>query len=226
MLDAAPLLPDEVLALRAQLPQKPTPITLEGRYVILRPLDIARDASTLFAISNGSPITRADKHIEAYDPEALIWRWMASGAFAEQSAFNAYLQALLDGTDNLPFTVFERDSNQPVGIATYMRNFPQHLSIELGNIWYSPIAQRTNANLEATYLMLRHAFDLGYRRLEWKCDNRNERSKRSALRMGFVFEGVQEAHFIIKNRNRDTAWFRILAGEWQTVKAQLEALLA
>jgi RimJ/RimL family protein N-acetyltransferase len=75
-------------------------------------------------------------------------------------------------------------------------------------------------------LMLRHAFDLGYRRLEWKCDNRNERSKRSALRMGFVFEGVQEAHFIIKNRNRDTAWFRILAGEWQTVKAQLEALLA
>jgi RimJ/RimL family protein N-acetyltransferase len=226
MLDAAPLLPDDVLALRAQLPQKPAPVIIEGRYVTLRPVDIERDATTLFAISNGSPITRANKHIEAYDNEALIWRWMASGPFADQSAFNVYLQALLDGTDNLPFTVFERDSDQPVGVATYMRNFPQHLSIELGNIWYSPIAQRTNANLEATYLMLRHAFDLGYRRLEWKCDNRNERSKRSALRMGFVFEGVQEAHFIIKNRNRDTAWFRILDGEWHTVKTQLETLLA
>ena len=74
--------------------------------------------------------------------------------------------------------------------------------------------------------MLRHAFGLGYRRLEWKCDARNERSRRAALRLGFRFEGIQEAHYIVKNRNRDTAWFRILDHEWPAVQRHLEQLLA
>jgi RimJ/RimL family protein N-acetyltransferase len=102
---------------------------------------------------------------------------------------------------------------------------PEHLKVELGSIWYSPLAQRTGANTEATYLMLRHAFGLGYRRVEWKCDALNERSRRAALRMGFAFEGVQEYHYIVKGRNRDTAWFRILDREWPTVKILLERLL-
>ncbi len=105
-----------------------------------------------------------------------------------------------------------------------MNDVPAHLKIELGNIWYSPIAQRTNANLEATYRPLKHAFTLGYRRVEWKCDSLNERSRR-ALGMGFKFEGIQEHHFIIKARNRDTAWFRILDYEWERVKLHLEELL-
>ena len=87
------------------------------------------------------------------------------------------------------------------------------------------VVQRTPANLEATYLLLAHCFALGYRRVEWKCDNRNERSKRSALRMGFTFEGIQQQHMIIKNRSRDTAWFRILDREWPGVKTHLEGLL-
>jgi RimJ/RimL family protein N-acetyltransferase len=74
--------------------------------------------------------------------------------------------------------------------------------------------------------MLRHAFALGYRRLEWKCNALNERSRRAALRMGFQFEGVQEAHMIVKGRNRDTAWFRILDHEWGDVQERLEMLLA
>jgi RimJ/RimL family protein N-acetyltransferase len=112
-----------------------------------------------------------------------------------------------------------------VGVTNYMNNFPQHLKVELGSIWYSPIVQRTHANTEATYLMLKHAFELGYRRLEWKCDALNERSRRAALRMGFQFEGIQDSHFIIKDRNRDTAWFRILDREWGDVKSHLEKLL-
>ena len=77
----------------------------------------------------------------------------------------------------------------------------------------------------STYLLLKHAFELGYRRIEWKCDALNERSRRSALRMGFTFEGIQEAHFIIKGRNRDTAWYRMLESEWPAVKQRLEAML-
>jgi len=73
--------------------------------------------------------------------------------------------------------------------------------------------------------MLGHAFELGYRRVEWKCNDRNYRSRRAALRMGFQFEGIQESHMIVKGRSRDTAWFRMLAHEWPSAKAQLETLL-
>jgi RimJ/RimL family protein N-acetyltransferase len=121
--------------------------------------------------------------------------------------------------------VCDVESGHPVGVANYMNNVPAHLKVELGSIWYSPIVQRTHANTEATYLMLKHAFELGYRRLEWKCDSMNQRSRRAALRMGFTFEGIQEYHFIIKGRNRDTAWFRILDKEWTDVKQHLENLL-
>jgi RimJ/RimL family protein N-acetyltransferase len=116
-------------------------------------------------------------------------------------------------------------TGRQVGVLNYMNNFPEHLKIELGSIWYSPLVQRTNANLEATYLTLKHAFELGYRRLEWKCNALNERSRRAALRMGFQFEGIQEAHMIIKGRNRDTAWYRLLDGEWAQVKPHLEGML-
>jgi RimJ/RimL family protein N-acetyltransferase len=111
-------------------------------------------------------------------------------------------------------------------VATYMANVPQHLKIELGSIWYSPLAQRTGANLEATTMMLGHAFDLGYRRVEWKCDARNERSIAAALKMGFTFEGIQEYHYIVKGRNRDTAWFGMLDRDWPSRRAYLEKLLA
>ena len=119
-----------------------------------------------------------------------------------------------------------RATGGQVGVVNFMNNLPEHLKVELGGIWYSPLAQRTGANAEATYLMLRHAFALGYRRVEWKCDALNARSRHAALRMGFTFEGIQDAHFIIKDRNRDTAWFRILDSEWPAVRAHLERLLS
>ncbi|MFN9123380.1 MAG: GNAT family N-acetyltransferase, partial [bacterium] len=70
------------------------------------------------------------------------------------------------------------------------------------------------------FLFAQYAFDgLGYRRYEWKCDNRNEPSKRAALRFGFRPEGVFRQHMVIKGENRDTAWFAILDHEWPALKA-------
>ena len=227
MTDILPLhdpLPPEVLARIAALPVKPESLTLTGRFVELRPLDVERDAEALYRISNGEPLTLGERHIQSYDADALIWRFMLAGPFADLEAMKAYLRGN-DGPAALPFTVVDRALDHPVGVATYMNSIPAHLKIELGSIWYSPIAQRTPANTEATYLMLRHAFDLGYRRVEWKCNALNERSMRAALRMGFQFEGIQESHFIIKGRNRDTAWYRILDREWPGVQAHLEKLL-
>lgn len=218
-------IPDDVLARRSELPVKPAPVVLEGRVVRLEPLDVERDAEELHAVSNGQPARLGEREVGEYDPDALVWRYMPSGPFATFADFANYARALVETPNLLALRVVDVATGQPVGVTTLMSNMPEHLKIELGNIWYSPLVQRSHANLESTYLMLRHCFDLGYRRVEWKCDSLNERSRRSALRMGFQFEGIQDAHFIIKGRNRDTAWFRILDSEWPEVKARLEGML-
>jgi len=92
--------------------------------------------------------------------------------------------------------------------------------IEVGNIMYTPAMQRTAGATEAQYLFARYVFDeLGYRRYEWKCNDLNAPSKRAARRFGFSFEGVFRQHMIVKGRNRDTAWFAMLDGEWPARKA-------
>jgi RimJ/RimL family protein N-acetyltransferase len=218
-------IPAEQLERRAELPLKIAPVTLAGRWVRLEPYDPARDAGPLFAVSNGQATALGERSIATYDADELIWRYMFGGPFTDVDAFVAYMRGQHEAANGLCLTVFDIATDRQVGICNYMTNMPEHLKIELGSIWYSPLVQRTNANLESTYLMLRHAFDLGYRRVEWKCDSLNERSRRAALRMGFQFESIQDAHFIIKNRNRDTAWYRVLDREWPGVKAQIEGML-
>ncbi len=215
----------EMLARRVALPVKFAPVTLTGSFVRLEPLDLDRDVDALHAVSNGQSARLGDREISAYDAEAMIWRYMPVGPFADADTLRASLRAQVQAPNGLCLCVFDQATGQQVGAVNFMANMPEHLKVELGSIWYSPLVQRTKASLETTYLMLNHAFGIGYRRVEWKCDAFNERSRRSALRMGFQFEGIQEAHYIVKGRNRDTAWFRILDHEWPSVKARLEAML-
>lgn len=209
----------------SELPRKPEAVILSGKYVRLEPLDLQRDNTVLFEGSNGEAIVTEGKTIAAYDSDALIWRYMSAGPFPTSCKLAAFLFAQLNAENGRCFCVFDQSTKRQIGVVNYMNNYPEHLKIELGNIWYSPLAQGTSANLEATYLLLEHAFNSGYRRVEWKCDALNERSRLSALKMGFVFEGIQESHFIVKGRNRDTAWFRILDREWPETKIKLQALL-
>jgi RimJ/RimL family protein N-acetyltransferase len=181
----------------------------------MRPLDLARDLGALHAVSCGAAVRVGERTVDAYDPDALIWRYMSAGPFADEGALGAWLQHQIDAPDGLPLCVLDVATDHPVGVANLMANHPEHLKIELGSIWYSPVVQGAGANREAAQLMLAHAFGLGYRRVEWKCDALNERSRRAALGLGFVFEGIQDAHYIIKNRNRDTAWFRMLEPDFR-----------
>jgi RimJ/RimL family protein N-acetyltransferase len=183
-----------------------------------------RDAATLHALTNGDAIHWANREVPAYDADALVWRFMGSGPFADVAAMQGHLGRLVETPNSLALVVRDRATDHAVGVVTFMSNAPEHLKIELGNIFYSPIVQGRGVNAEATYLMLEHAFALGYQRVEWKCNALNERSRRAALRMGFTFEGIQEAHYIIKQRVRDTAWFRLLAAEWPRVRPQLGGL--
>jgi RimJ/RimL family protein N-acetyltransferase len=99
--------------------------------------------------------------------------------------------------------------------------------VEVGNIVYGPVLQRTPLSTEAQYLIARYAFEtLGYRRYEWKCDSLNAPSRRAAERFGFTFEGIFRQHMIVKGRSRDTAWFSILDSEWPARRAAFERWLA
>ncbi len=215
-------LPADVLALRDRLPVKPEAVTLTGRIVVLRPL-VDHDFEALHAVSSGEPFTLGARSIGAYDPDEQIWKWMFGGRFDTAAALGAYLAAFAANPDVRTLTVCDRATSAPIGVASLMANRPADLKIELGSIWYGPIAQGTGASREATLLMCAHLFGLGYRRVEWKCDARNERSRRAALSYGFTFEGIQEQHMIVKGDNRDTAWFRMLASEWPAIRARWEA---
>jgi RimJ/RimL family protein N-acetyltransferase len=221
----APELPKNVLARRTTLPLRPRAVTLEGSFVRLVPLELERDVERLFAVSNGREARLGERTVEAYDPDERIWRYMSAGPFRSPEELASFLRPQVEASNGLCLAVRDRATDEPVGAANFMANFPEHLKIELGNIWYGPLVQRTNANLEATFLMLGHAFDLGYRRVEWKCDALNERSRRSALRMGFQFEGIQRNHYIVKGRSRDTAWFRMLDEDWPEARAAIRKLL-
>jgi len=182
------------------------------------PLDLARDLDALHAISCGLPFELGGRRVDAYDPEARIWRYMSGGPFADRSELAAWLAAQLEASDGRPFVVRDRATGIPLGVTNLMANQPAHLKIELGGIWFGPIAQGTGVSRETTFLLLSHVFGLGYQRAEWKCDARNEASRRAAASYGFSFEGVHDAHYIVKGRRRDTAWYRLLIDEW-TVSA-------
>ena len=108
-----------------------------------------------------------------------------------------------------------------------MRIVPEHGVIEIGNVYWGRGIARTRLATEALYLFARYVFDeLGYRRFEWKCNDRNEPSKAAALRFGFEFEGVFRQHMIVKGESRDTAWFAMLDGDWPALKAEYERWLA
>ena len=104
---------------------------------------------------------------------------------------------------------------------------PVMFVVEVGSILYSPRLQRTRGATEAMYLLARYVFEeLGYRRYEWKCNALNEASRAAAIRLGFTFEGVFRRHMIVKDRNRDTAWYSIIDAEWPARKARLERWLS
>jgi RimJ/RimL family protein N-acetyltransferase len=186
---------------------------LEGRHVVLAPIDPAAQADTLYA--------------EAHGPEGdALWLYLSTAPFADPALFRAYLERAAVSEDPLFFAIVERTTGRPLGHATYMRIEPAHRVIEVGNILYTPKLQRSLGATEAMYLMARHAFEeLGYRRYEWKCNALNAPSRRAALRLGFTYEGTFRSHMIVKGRSRDTAWFSMLADEWPARKAAFERWL-
>jgi RimJ/RimL family protein N-acetyltransferase len=201
----------------SRLPLKPSAVTLTGPTITLLPMKPEMFTARLHDLTNGSAIESLGRSVPAYDPDEFVWRYLFGGPFESADGLCAYLADQTDAPDRRCLAIWHNVADQPVGVFNLASNSPANLRIELGGIALSPIMQGTGVLAECTYLALAHCFDLGYHRVEWKCDNRNERSKRAALRLGFTAEGVQDQHMIVKGQRRDTAWFRMLADEWPRI---------
>ncbi len=188
---------------------------LEGKYVSIQRINPERDIDDLFSVSH----TPAEYQ--------NLFTYMSFGPFAENSAMLAWLNELTKSKDPLYYSVFDKSHNKYIGMASLLNIVPAQGRVEIGNIWYSPLVQKTKVNTEVTYLFLKTLFqDYRYRRVEWKCDNLNVPSKQAALRMGFSYEGLFRQHMIIKGKNRDTAWYAIIDKDWSPLEKNFEAYLS
>ena len=191
--------------------KRPERITLVGNHVRIVPLDARAHGGALYAGSR----------------EAGLWRYLFNGPYEREGEFQEWLSGRQASEDPLFFTILHSAGGEPAGYCALLRIEPAHGVIEVGSILYLPSLQRTAGGTEAMYFMARYVFeDLGYRRYEWKCDSRNEPSRRAALRFGFTFEGIFRQHMIVKGENRDTAWYSMLDKEWPARRQAFERWLA
>lgn len=189
----------------------PARTVMQGRLVRLEPIDPDRHAAALYEASKDHP---------------EIWAYMPYGPFESAKALAAWQTSSCLGDDPLFFAVCEAESGRPLGMVSFLRIVPAMGVIEIGHIWFAATLQRTPLATEAIFLLMRRTFDeMRYRRLEWKCNDLNDKSKAAALRFGFAFEGVFRQHMILKGRNRDSAWFALLDKDWPRVRTNFAAWL-
>ncbi|MGF1625770.1 MAG: GNAT family N-acetyltransferase [Alphaproteobacteria bacterium] len=198
---------------------------LPGWTGVERPARVTLDG----VLTRAQPLSETHAQVlhEAYagDADGRLWTYMAHGPFADLPAFAGWVGRAAGQPDPLFYFLARRDGS-PVGVAALMRIQPEIGVIEIGSITITPDARRSRAATEALFLLMRYAMDdLGYRRLEWKCDALNAPSRQAALRLGFRFEGIFRNATIYKGRNRDTAWFAITDEEWPACRQALQAWL-
>lgn len=184
-----------------------------GRFCRLEPLDAEVHAEPLFAAN-------------ALYEDDRSWTYLAYGPFRTVQAYRSWMNENCRGNDPLFFAIIEAASAKPAGVASYLRIAPAAGSIEVGHLHFSPLLKRTRAATEAMYLMMRRAFELGYRRYEWKCDALNAASRAAAQRLGLSFEGTFRQATVYKGRNRDTAWYAAIDAEWPMLRHAFENWLA
>jgi RimJ/RimL family protein N-acetyltransferase len=192
---------------------RPERKAFDGRYVRLEPLSAERHGDGLFEASTVPDADRRFLWLPEYPPQS-------------RTGFQSWLEQAEASADPLFFTVIDKASGKIAGRQALMRIDDAFGVIEIGNIYWGPLISRRPAATEAQFLFARYVFEeLGYRRYEWKCNNRNGPSKRAAERFGFTFEGIFRHHLVVKGENRDTAWFSIIDEEWPALRSAYVAWL-
>lgn len=187
--------------------------TLIGQYCRLVPLDAGSHAADLF-----------DAYAQA--PDDRDWTWLASSRPTSVEAAVCWVQGKVTDASLVPYAVIEQRSGRAVGLVCFMAIEREHGSVEIGHVTWSPRMKNTVLGTESIWLLLRQAFALGYRRVEWKCDSLNTASRRAAERLGFIFEGRFRQKIVRKGRNRDSDWLSMIDSEWPQCDAVLQRWLA
>jgi len=159
------------------------------------------------------------------DRDARRWTYLPYGPFGDGISFRAWLDASASSDDPLFFAIVDTGGSA-VGVASYLRITPTHGSIEVGHLNFSASLQQRPAATEALYLMMKNAFELGYRRYEWKCDALNQPSRTAAQRLGLSFEGIFRQAIVYKGRSRDTAWYAAIDSDWPELERAYRSWLA
>jgi RimJ/RimL family protein N-acetyltransferase len=193
-------------------PGTPPRTAMEGCFCRVDPLDPDRHAAELWAAN-------------ALDIEKRNWTYLPYGPFETFDAYRRWMNDTCRRDDPLFHAIIDAHSGRAVGVASYLRIAPQDGSIEVGHINYSPLLQRHPAATEAMFLMMQRAFDLGYRRYEWKCDALNAPSRAAAQRLGLSFEGIFRQATVYKGRNRDTAWYATVDSQWPGLREAFKVWL-
>ncbi|MEP6657383.1 MAG: GNAT family protein, partial [Betaproteobacteria bacterium] len=180
--------------------QPPSREPMAGRFCRVEPLDPDMHATALYAAN-------------ALDTGGRMWTYLPNGPFATFESYRDWMDGVCKSTDPLFFAIVDGATGKAVGVASYLRIDPRNGSIEVGHLAFSPLLQRTPAATEALYLMMERAFDLGYRRYEWKCNALNAPSRVAAQRLGLSFEGIFRQATVVRGRNRDTAWYAAIDQE-------------
>lgn len=192
-------------------PPFPQAKVLDGHYCRLEPLDVARHLDDIWAANAGHD---------------HIWDWLPTPPPADKEAYRALLVSMVGQAGIVPLAVIDKADGKAKGHLWIMEIRPAHGVFEVGWITYSPSLQKTRVATEAIHLVGDYGFSLGYRRYEWKCNDLNEPSKRAARRFGFTYEGLFRQHMVVKDKNRDTAWFSILDSEWPACSKAFQSWLA
>jgi RimJ/RimL family protein N-acetyltransferase len=185
------------------------PVTLKGRHVELHPLSIDHLEDLILAVQDGE-----------------LWKlWYTSAPTPEKMAAEIHRRlALREAGSMLPFTVIDPNSEQAVGMTTYMNIDATNRRVEIGSTWYAQRVQRTGLNTEAKLLLLAHAFDtLGCIAVEFRTHFMNHQSRRAIERLGAKLDGILRSHQVSPNGSlRDTVVYSIITSEWPTVRGHLQ----
>ncbi len=209
--DTSPARPLGALLENWTPPPVPDQNVLTGAFAELAPLSAEDHAALLY---------------RAFAGHDDIWDYMPNGPFSSASQYHRWVRDHEGKADPFFYAIRNLETDHWEGVASFLRITPEAGSIEVGYISFSPALQRTRAATEAMYLMMKWAFEAGYRRYEWKCNALNHPSRVAAQRLGFSFEGVFRQAAVVKGRNRDTAWFAIIDAEWPALKEAFDAWLA
>jgi RimJ/RimL family protein N-acetyltransferase len=162
--------------------------------------------------------------------ESDVFRWLPDDLASSTEELHGWLERSVRAADagrEVPFAIVSRATAEPVGSTRFHEIRLEHLRVEIGWTWLMPSVWGRGVNVETKLLLLQHAFErVGCRRVEFKTDARNVRSRGALEAIGARFEGILRKHMVVQHgAPRDSAYYSVIDDEWPGVRALLERRL-